>query len=123
MTHANVIRETASRYIAEARKRGDDKVTIVAGDIHRELGLHNLVPSVCSALGSENFLEQNQVELIGKEGPPSGKSTTVKFTYRLTKQSKVDAFAGLRGIAKDLFKSLGGGEAYLKKERQEFDRK
>ena len=36
-------------------------------------------------------------------------------------QRNMEAFRKLRGIAKELFKELGGGEAFIRKERREFD--
>jgi hypothetical protein len=54
-------------------------------------------------------------------------STTVIFTYRLTdeagqtsSESAESLFLQLRGIGKDVFQSLGGGEAFIRKEREQF---
>ncbi len=54
-------------------------------------------------------------------------STTVTFTYRLTDEAGQSPskptewpFLRLRGIAKEVFQSLGGGEAFIRKEREEF---
>src|ERR1700722_16593342 len=77
-------REYASQeYVEPARRRGDSTVQITAGDIHKALGFRNRVPTVCQALQSKKFLEENQLVLEKIEGPPSGQSTTVAFTYRL----------------------------------------
>jgi hypothetical protein len=61
-------------------------------------------------------------------GPPSGQSTTVTYTYeildgddsRRSENDPLDAWLKLRGIAKDIFASYGGGEAYLRQERADF---
>jgi|SRR5215469_1957573 len=122
------IREYARReYIEPARKRGDITVRIVAGDVHKGLGLHNRVPQVCDALSKRKFLEENNLVLVKPpEGPPSGLSTTMTFTYRLldadNQQPKpeTDRFLRLYGIGKEVFASLGGGEAFIRSERENF---
>jgi len=63
--------------------------------------------------------------IVYKKGPPSGQSTTVTFTYEIVraepqKRTPDEAWQSLRGIAKDIFASFGGGEAYLKQERANF---
>lgn len=122
---ADSIREHAvEEYVAPARKRRDRTFSINAGEIHRTMGLNNLVPSVCSALVSKKFLVENHLHLVSKTGPPSGKSTTVTYTYEFidTKSTspKEDPWNRLRGSLKDIFKELGGGEAYLRTERDKF---
>jgi hypothetical protein len=51
-------------------------------------------------------------------------STTVAFTYVLEDAARVapeeDPFYKLRGILKDVFRELGGAEAFLKSERDQF---
>jgi hypothetical protein len=57
-------------------------------------------------------------------GPPSGQSTTVTFTYEIVRSvsqpTPDEARLSLRGIAKDIYASFGGGEAYLRQERANF---
>lgn len=125
---ADSIREYAvEEYIVPARRQRERAFSINVGEIHRALGLNNLVPSVCSALVSRKFLMDNQLRLISKSGPPSGKSTTVTYAYEFidTKPSsptdpKDDPWARLRGALKDVFAELGGGEQYLRAERENF---
>ncbi|MDR3691145.1 MAG: hypothetical protein P4L46_17320 [Fimbriimonas sp.] len=123
------IRSAGSRRVLAARQEGLELVTIVAGDIVRELGLKNRTPSVCEALSSTRFLTENGIALVRAEGPPSGHSTTMKYTYRLKPQTddpkkvKGVSLLSLRGAGKDVFSALGGGEAFLKSERANFDRK
>jgi hypothetical protein len=121
------IREYAQReYIEPARKRGDITVRIVAGEVQKALGLHNRSPQVCSALRSHKFLEENHLALAKPpEGPPSGMSTTMTFTYRLLddgkeRQQKPDPLARFWGIGKEVFEALGGGEAFIRSERENF---
>lgn len=117
---ADRIRATAAIHVAEARRTGKGTVSIVAGDIVRELGLTNRTPNVCSALGSKRFQAENEVDLEKRDGPAS--STTTRFTYRIhgRPSSEQDGFMSLRGIAKDTFARLGGGERFLTEERESF---
>jgi hypothetical protein len=127
-THADRVRELArQRYIEPARRRNELTVRLVAGEVQKAAGLSNRVALVCQALKSKKFLTENHLHLEKLEGPPSGMSTTVTFTYRLTAgnaQTSIEAaewpFLRLRGIGKEVFRSLGGGEAFIRKERQEF---
>lgn len=130
MRPSDRVREYATRhYVEPARRRRESRVRIVAGDVHRALRLVNRVPVVCSALSSKAFLEANHLRLEARQGPPSGLSTTVVFTYALdVEQEKrkhgADAktFEAFRGIAKDVFSALGGGEAFLRAERAAWDK-
>ena len=127
ISDSDLVREHASEeYLAAAHRRGDKTVSINVGTVHRALALNNRVPLVCAALGSKKFLTENHLRLISKTGPPSGQSTTVTFTYELEDSEKpaggIDAFLALRGIGKEVFASLGGGEAFIRRERAEFSR-
>jgi hypothetical protein len=120
-----VRRHAYEKYISAARRRKEKTVAINVGEVHRALALNNRVPLVCAALGSKKFLTENHLRLISKTGPPSGQSTTVTFTYEIAKDepqnpTPQEAWQSLRGIAKDIFASYGGGEAYLKQERANF---
>jgi hypothetical protein len=129
MTTGNTdrIREYVRRqYIEPARKRGDITVRIVAGDVHKALRLQNRSPQVCSALRSRKFLEENRLALEKAEGPPGGASTTMKFTYRMldvapARSGSDDPLMRLWGIGREVFQSLGGGEAFIRSEREHFD--
>jgi len=116
---ADSIREHAVEgYVVPARRRRDRTFSINVGEVHRALGLNNLVPSVCSALVSKKFLMENHLRLLSKTGPPSGKSTTVTYTYEFIDQkpssSQEDPWVRLRGALKDAFAEIGGVEAYLR---------
>jgi hypothetical protein len=129
---ADSIREHAvERYVAPARDLRAQTFSINVGEVHKALRLDNLVPSVCSALESRKFLAENHLHLISKTGPPSGKSTSVTYTYEFLEVrrevrsdgrtgSEQDAWIRLRGAMKDVFAALGGGETYLRRERDNF---
>ena len=113
-------------YLSSARRRRQSTFTVNVGAVHKALGLHNRVPLVCAALGSKKFLRENNLRLVTRTGPQSGQSTTVDFTYELGElavvtPATVDPWEALRGIGKEVFASLGGGEAYLRREREEFE--
>ena len=81
---ADRIREYLKQHFVDpARLQGMTIVRVVAGDIHKELGLRNQVPNVCQVLRSKKFLNENRLVLEKFEGPPSGLGTTATFTYRL----------------------------------------
>ncbi len=122
-----VRRHAYERYISAARRRKEKTVAINVGEVHRALALNNRVPLVCAALGSKKFLTEHGLRIVSKTGPPSGQSTTVTFTYEIDVvvqkiASGLDDFLALRGIGKEIFASLGGGEAFIRRERAEFSR-
>jgi 5-methylcytosine-specific restriction enzyme B len=74
MTQAEQIRDhLLRRYIAPARRKGQTFVTITAGDVHKELGLRNRVPSVCQVMESRLLEREGGVRASSKQGPPSGR--------------------------------------------------
>jgi hypothetical protein len=118
----NHVRDT---YLKPAIRRGENVFAVNVGTVHKALALNNRVPLVCLALKSRKFLEENGLRLLSKTGPPSGQSTTVTFTYEVVEpHAKLDGPAnpliGLRGLAKELFSELGGGEAFIRSERSNF---
>jgi hypothetical protein len=113
------------RYVVPARKRQLEKFSIRAGDVVRDLKLLGRVPAVCSALKSRAFLEQNGLRIVERTGPSSGQSTTVTYTYEFvdaldSSEAGSDPWTELRGALKNVFAGFGGGEAYLRGERESF---
>jgi hypothetical protein len=112
------------KYIEPGRRRRDITVRIVAGEVHGALGLNNRFPTVCNALSARKFLEENRLVLEKREGPPKGLGARVTFTFRLLDEpaapSGQPSLMSLRGIAKEIFESVGGGEAYIRREREHF---
>lgn len=113
------------RYVKAARNRRLRRFSIRTGDVVRELRLLGRVPAVCSALKSRAFLEGNRLRLLETTGPRSGQSTTVIYTYEFideqdSAQEQEDPWTELRGALKQVFAGLGGGEAYLREERENF---
>lgn len=102
------------------------EVTVVAGDVHAGMKLDRRVPQVCAAMTSQALLSEGRVKIIRREGPPSGQSTTVKITYALDpaegdrSATRYAPLLELRGIASRIFEELGGGENFIRREREEF---
>ena len=114
------------RHVDPARSRGEETITVVAGAVLRELGLRSdYAPSVCSALRARKFCTENDLVLIREDGPKSKQSTTTAFTYRLPRSSTAggagrSAVWDLLGAGEETFAALGGGEHWLRRERQSF---
>lgn len=113
------------KYVLPARNRQLRRFSIRTGDVVRELKLLGRVPAVCSALKSRSFLEQNGLRLVERTGPTSGQSTTVVYTYEFIEapnllEGESDPWTELRGALKRVFAELGGGERYLRGERENF---
>ncbi len=119
-----------SAYVEPARLRGDNTIRVKVGSVQKALGWTNRTPSVFSTLKSRDFQKEAGVELIEKTGGPAsgGPSTTVQFVYRVLAEpadspktaKPIPNGAGLEklyGILADSYAELGGGEAYLKAER------
>ena len=82
MTLADEIRKFVyEKYIRPACERGKKRITIRAGDVHREMGLVSRMPAVCSALGARKFESMYDVKLVRREGPTQG--ANVYFTFEL----------------------------------------
>ncbi len=125
---SDVVRQHAIEiYISPARRRRERTVSVNVGAVHKALRLGNRVPLVCAALESRKFLRENGLRLVSRTGPPSGRSTTVTYTYEFVDKERdnkgadvQDAWNRLRGALKDVFAELGGGENYLRNERANF---
>lgn len=61
-----------------ARASGKDSITLISGDLHKELNLKNAMPQVCNAM--------RQVMTVGDtvlHTTPSGNSSTIEILYKL----------------------------------------
>jgi hypothetical protein len=126
ISSADVREYVEKKYIDTSRKKGVKRFTINAGEVHRALGLQNRVPLVCTALQSQKFLDRQGIKLVEKSGPASGLSTRLNLTFEFDGKedmgrSKPNPLLELRGIAREVFASLGGGENVLRSERKAFE--
>jgi hypothetical protein len=139
---SSIRRYIRTHYFEPARKRHETLVTLRAGDIHRELGLRNRVPNVCQVMESKLLEKEAGVKVSSKQGPPSGRGTTLTVTYTvdlhaagnvpaqredvsgrarsISEHPGVALFYELRGQGRDIFAREGGGEAWLDRERASF---
>jgi hypothetical protein len=115
------------KYVVPALKKKIPRFSIRAGEVVRDLGIGwSRTPAVCSALKTHQFLEENGLRLVEMSGPKSGQTTTVTYTYEFadaepaTGKKAEDPWIQLRGAMKDILQKYGGGEAYLRQERENF---
>ncbi|MGA7157518.1 MAG: hypothetical protein WBY53_11755 [Acidobacteriaceae bacterium] len=135
-TTDKVRQRAAIEYIEPARRSGATRVHIHSGNFNKHLVQNrvlppNRLPLVCNALKSRKFLEDNNLQLEKVDGPPSGVSSTVVYTFSLNplrgsdKPSNTpqppDTFLQLRGILKSTYKKLGGGEKFQKSQRETWE--
>lgn len=122
-----------STYVRPARLRGDKTIQVRVGNVQKELGWVNRTPSVFSTLSSKEFQQEAGVELVEKRGgPPSGgPSTTWQFLFRVLAETKGPAavakgspngggLLALYGICADMYREVGGAEAFIRAERENF---
>ena len=82
---ADEIREFVNRhYFEPARARGESKVVITSGQVHRDMKLSSRMPSVCGALRSQYVRDFNVtlIEERRKEGVVLNSSTN-QFIFTL----------------------------------------
>jgi hypothetical protein len=120
-------RHVITKYVNPARSSGQNRVEVKVGNVVKELGLSNRTPSVFSTLSSQTFQREAGLELIEKRGGPAsgGPSTTVQFVYRVLgkwpgqeRSKSAKDLMSLYGIGAGVFQQLGGGEEYLRRERE-----
>ncbi|MDE0157184.1 MAG: HNH endonuclease [Gammaproteobacteria bacterium] len=82
MSLADEIREHAlQHYVVPARTAGNNTFAIRAGEVSRNMSLHNRVPAVCDALSSRKFLDMGGLELIEQNGPRQSTTTTFRYSF------------------------------------------
>ncbi len=122
-----VQRHILTKYLGPAKARGESVIRIKAGEVHRDLHWVNRVPSVCTTLRSKKFQRETGLELIDKEGPPSGMGTRAVFTYKISSSGQASDVAkpkkslleALYGTQADVYRQLGGGEKFIRSEREQ----
>ena len=80
LTQADRIRDHINmKYFQPAKERKECRIEIRAGDVHREMGLNNAMPAVCSVLGSMKIERQCHVRKTEQRGPHSGANAIFFF--------------------------------------------
>jgi 5-methylcytosine-specific restriction protein B len=76
-----ILQHIVDQHLVPAWGAGEEKICLRAGAIHKELGLRQRIPAVCSVLGSNRFQKMTGVLLLERRGPQNGSSAT--FIYKL----------------------------------------
>lgn len=98
-SQADSIREYVSKiYAAPAKAKGQTLFNVVSGDIHKEMGLNNAMPSVCQALDGKIFAELIGAKLVEREGP--NLSSTVSYTFQFADDGPFDIAAAEKEMRK-----------------------
>lgn len=66
-------------YVFPARKRGSRSIVLRSGEIHKQLGLSDRLPQVCSAIDARRFEIEANVRLMDRQGPPVSPGVTWRF--------------------------------------------
>jgi hypothetical protein len=77
---ADDVRQYIDKLFQEAKMRGEDYIDLVSGDIHKQLGMKNRMPQVCRIM-YEKMIPGDEV----LHTTPSGKSSTIKIRYNLSR--------------------------------------
>ena len=115
----------AEQYVRPARSRGKGSFTVVIGDVHHSLGFRNRVNLVSTALRSSRFLQENHVLLKQIDGSLSGLGTRITFELEANESAgngPQHPLWCLLGQGKEMFQALGGGEAFIRREREDLYR-
>jgi hypothetical protein len=140
--YSDQVRSVArAKYVEPALHSGKREFAIRVRDM-----LDTLVPlgfpvgntnQICEVLQKPKFLGENSLEIVGVDGPPSKRSTTVVVKYRVvgeamgmmrssavspkedSKERAKRLTENLRGLLKVELAGYGGGEAFLKWVRSE----
>ncbi len=70
--------EYITKIKCDSKTMGKDEIILLSGDIHRELGLKNRMPSVCRAM----YRCMRDKDIILNQ-TPSGFSSTIEIEYHL----------------------------------------
>ena len=80
---ADRIRNYATRLVEDARREGNARITLRAGDIHDALGLRLAHANVCQVLDGRKFQAQASVRLIEYSGAQSRASSNSYFEFEI----------------------------------------
>ena len=84
MSQADEIRRYAvQHYVEPARRAGERRVSIRAGDVHNALGLKQAHFNVCQALDGSKFHRQAGVRLVDYNGVPSRRGANAEFVFSI----------------------------------------
>ena len=67
------------KLIRPAKANGETRVAVRCGDVHRDMGLRDRLPSVVSALEAHRFEAQYGLRLAASSGPKAGSNRVLEF--------------------------------------------
>ena len=89
------LKEEIQRFVCNfcvrpARDRGETRITIVSGDLHRRMRLSNRMPAVCNALRGAELQHSCKARLVKEIRRPGVKlnSSTNQFVFELVNSQK-----------------------------------
>ena len=107
MNKADEIRQYAYDHYARPVIQANETEFIVrTGDVHRDMGLVNRMPAVCSALGTKIMCEKYGLRLIRRDGPQDG--ACLYFTFEIIKPHPEEERKNIR--KESIAPKLGKGE-------------
>lgn len=78
---ANIRQFVLETHIMSARLQGKKRIRIRAGDVHKDMGLHQQYRNVCQTLKGKKLQEMANIKLVSIKGPREG--SNVYFTYQI----------------------------------------
>lgn len=131
---AEYVRKFVSEtYVKPARERGERQFSVAVRPILTELTKRGLptgrTPLICSVLGGKKLHNKNRIALEGRDGPPSGQSSTMIYHFRFLdapgttrrtapgetpEEWAARVTEKIRGLLKDEIAAHGGAEGYLR---------
>ncbi len=83
MSYADDVRQYCKDNIIDpARRRGENQISIRAGDIHNAMGYKSRMPLVCAAIGANKFEAIAGVERVSLTGPTNGANAIFTFLIK-----------------------------------------
>ena len=80
MKHSERISQhIVDRHFVPAWGARRETLEIRAGDVHKEIGLVNRMPAICSVLGSQRFQQLTRCHLVERKGPHNGANAIFVF--------------------------------------------
>ena len=88
MSQADLIRGYVKEHYVDAARRANERtLTIVAGEVGRDMQLSDRVANICSALRSRKFAVLAGVRLVAQDGPQAGASARFRYAIDASRPS------------------------------------
>ncbi len=92
---ADMIRHHLCQAVERARKAGATGITFRTGDVHKALGLANVIPNVCQVLKGKKLHAQAGVAIEKYVyQPPSGQGANLEIQFRVLPVRSMDPISG-----------------------------